>query len=217
MKFRAPAPPSAQPRALHVAPPGRPGPATAEFGPHPRRPEPHRTSTQCGHVPNALREQLRRPPRPEPDWTDERLAYARDQLAAATSSARHRRTTAGHAAGREHAAEIDIAHRVRAIEQSGGAAALYSQALDADAITDVTSNVAALNGVLATDLIRADDTQAASAQMANSSRQARPRSPMSERCWHAGPRPWPSNRGLLSPSNAPLSPPRTRGWPIWRP
>ena len=63
-------------------------------------------------------------------------------------------------------AAVDIAHRVRAIEQSGGAAALFTQALDADAITDVASNVAALNGVLATDVVRASDAAAASAQMA---------------------------------------------------
>lgn len=114
---------------------------------------------------DALREQLA-DLRDRADWTDERLAYARDQLAAATSSAVTADQQLATLQGANTAAQIDIAHRVRAIEQSGGAAALYSQALDADAITDVTSNVAALNGVLATDLIRAADTQTASVQMA---------------------------------------------------
>ena len=100
------------------------------------------------------------------EWTEERLANAREQLAAAAS---HEITADEQLAtlqGVSTAADIDIAHRVRAIEQSGGAAALYTQALDADAITDVTSNVAALNGVLATDLVRASDADVARDQIA---------------------------------------------------
>jgi cell wall-associated NlpC family hydrolase len=101
------------------------------------------------------------------EWTEERLADARAQLAAAAS---HEITVDQQLAllqGESGDAEIDIAHRVRAIEQSGGAAALYTQALDAAAITDVTSNVAALNGVLATDLVRASDAEVARDQMAS--------------------------------------------------
>lgn len=99
------------------------------------------------------------------EWTEERLAYARDQLAAATSSAITADDQLAELQGTSSDAEIDIAHRVRAIEQSGGAAALFTQAIDADAITDVTSNVAALNGVLATDLVRAADAATARDQM----------------------------------------------------
>ncbi|MEO8106454.1 MAG: NlpC/P60 family protein [Actinomycetes bacterium] len=100
-------------------------------------------------------------------WTDERLAYARDQLAAATSNSITADEQLATLQGTSSAAESDIAHRVRAIEQSGGAAALFTQAIDADAITDVTSNVAALNGVLDTDLVRAADAHTARDQMAD--------------------------------------------------
>ena len=99
------------------------------------------------------------------DWTEERLAYARDQLAATTSKAVTADQQLATLQGASSTAAVDIAHRVRAIEQSGGAAALFTQALDADALTDVASNVAALNGVLATDVVRASDAAAASAQM----------------------------------------------------
>jgi cell wall-associated NlpC family hydrolase len=100
------------------------------------------------------------------DWTAERLADARNQLAAATTSAVSADQQLATLQGASSTAEIDIAHRVRAIEQSGGAAALFSQALEADQLADVTSNVAALNGVLTTDLVRADDFETATAQMA---------------------------------------------------
>jgi cell wall-associated NlpC family hydrolase len=113
----------------------------------------------------ALREQLA-DLRDRADWTEERLAYARDQLAEATSTAVTADQQLATLQSVNNNAQIEIAHRVRAIEQSGGAAALFSQALDADALTDVASNVAALDGVLATDLVRADDAQTASAQMA---------------------------------------------------
>ena len=99
-------------------------------------------------------------------WTDERLADARDQLAAAASAAITADQQLATLQGATADADLDLAHRVRAIEQSGGAAALFSQAIDADAITDIASNVAALNGVLATDLVRADDAEAARDQMA---------------------------------------------------
>jgi cell wall-associated NlpC family hydrolase len=99
-------------------------------------------------------------------WTDERLADARDQLAAATSAAITADAQLAELQGSSTDADLDLARRVRAIEQSGGAAALFSQAIDADAITDITSNVAALNGVLATDLVRAADAEAARGQMA---------------------------------------------------
>ncbi len=99
-------------------------------------------------------------------WTEERLAHARDQLAVATSSAITVDEQLDALNGASTDAQIDIAHRVRAIEQSGGAAALYSQALDAAALTDVTSNVASLNAVLSTDVVRAADAATASQQMA---------------------------------------------------
>ncbi len=114
---------------------------------------------------DALRAQLN-DLRARAEWTEERLANARAQLAAAAT---HEITADEQLAtlqGVSTAAEIEIAHRVRAIEQSGGAAALYSQALDASAITDVTSNVAALNGVLATDVVRASDADIARDQIA---------------------------------------------------
>lgn len=100
------------------------------------------------------------------EWTAERLAYARGQLAAATSTAVSADEQLAVLQGADNAAELDIAQRVRAIEQSGGAAALYSQAIDADALSDVASNVAALSGVLSTDITRALDAATASAQMA---------------------------------------------------
>ena len=114
----------------------------------------------------ALRHQLQ-DLRDRAAWTEERLAYARNQLAAAASNAITADEQLSTLQGTSVDAETDIAHRVRAIEQSGGAAALFTQALDADAITDVTSNVAALNGVLATDLVRASDAEVARDQMAD--------------------------------------------------
>ena len=99
-------------------------------------------------------------------WTEERLAYARDQLAAATTSAVTADEQLDTLNGYSTQAGIDLAHRVRAIEQSGGAAALYTQALDADALADVTSNVAALHAVLSTDVVNAADAADARSEMA---------------------------------------------------
>lgn len=113
----------------------------------------------------ALRRQLQAL-RDRAAWTEERLAYARDQLAAAASNSITADAQLATLQGASVDADVDIAHRVRAIEQSGGAAALFTQALDADALTDVTSNVAALNGVLATDLVRSADAEIARDQMA---------------------------------------------------
>ena len=91
----------------------------------------------------------------------ERLAYARDQMSAATSSELTAEEQLASLEGVSDDAAVDLANRVRAIEQSGGAVALYSQALDASAITDVTSNVAALNSVLTSDLVEAEDAATA--------------------------------------------------------
>ena len=129
--------------------------------PHDARPRLAERAGRC--APQRSCEQLRA----RADWTEERLAYARDQLAEATSNAITADEQLATLQGASVDAEGDIAHRVRAIEQSGGAAALFAQALDADAITDVTSNVAALNGVLATDVVRASDADAARDQMAD--------------------------------------------------
>lgn len=87
------------------------------------------------------------------DWTSERLAYARDRLAEATTSAITADEQLQTLQGYTTQASLDLAHRVRAIEQSGGVNALYSQALDASEITDVTSNVAALNAVLTSGIV----------------------------------------------------------------
>lgn len=95
------------------------------------------------------------------EWTRERLAQARGELARATVSVIEADQQLAELQGATTQADIDLAHRVRAIEQSGGAIALYSQALDASAITDVTSNVAALNAVLTTDIVRVDDAEQA--------------------------------------------------------
>jgi cell wall-associated NlpC family hydrolase len=100
------------------------------------------------------------------EWTEERLAYARGRLDAATSTAVTADEQLDTLTGYSTQADLDLAHRVRAIEQSGGAAALYTQALDADEISDVTSNVAALQAVLATDIVNAADADAARQQMA---------------------------------------------------
>ena len=99
-------------------------------------------------------------------WTEERLAYARDQLTAVTTSAVTADEQLDTLSGYSTQASIDLAHRVRAIEQSGGAAALYSEALDANAITDVTSNVAALHAVLSTDIVNAANAADAHSEMA---------------------------------------------------
>jgi cell wall-associated NlpC family hydrolase len=99
-------------------------------------------------------------------WTEERLAYARDQLAAATTSAVTADEQLDTLSGYSTQASVDLARRVRAIEQSGGAAALYSEAIDADAITDVTSNVAALHAVLSTGIVKAADAADARSEMA---------------------------------------------------
>ena len=95
------------------------------------------------------------------EWTQERLAQARGELARTTVSAIEADQQLAGLQGASTQADIDLAHRVRAIEQSGGAVALYSQALDASEITDVTSNMAALNAVLTTDIVRVDDAEQA--------------------------------------------------------
>ena len=100
-------------------------------------------------------------------WAEERLAYARDQLAVATTSAVTADEQLDTLSGYRTAASVDLAHRVRAIEQSGGAAALYSEAIDADAITDVTSNVAALHAVLSTGIVNAANAADARSEMAD--------------------------------------------------
>jgi cell wall-associated NlpC family hydrolase len=100
------------------------------------------------------------------DWTQERLAYAKDQLAEATSSAITADEQLQALQGYHTQASLDLAYRVRAIEQSGGVPALYSQALDASAITDVTSNVAALNAVLTTTVMDVVDAGSAAQEQA---------------------------------------------------
>jgi cell wall-associated NlpC family hydrolase len=109
---------------------------------------------------DALRERLQRL-QGEADWTRERLAYARDRLAEATTSAITADEQLQTLQGYTTQATLDLAHRVRAIEQSGGVSALYTQALDADEITDVTSNVAALNAVLTLGIVGVADAAAA--------------------------------------------------------
>lgn len=99
-------------------------------------------------------------------WTRERLAQARDELAHATVSVIEADQQLAALQGATTQADVDLAHRVRAIEQSGGAVALFSQAIDASALVDVVSNVAALNAVLATDIVRVDDAEEAELLMA---------------------------------------------------
>lgn len=94
-------------------------------------------------------------------WTQERLAQARDELARSTVSAVEADQQLAALQGATTQADIDLAHRVRAIEQSGGAVALFSQAIDGSALVDVISNVTALNAVLTTDIVRADDAEEA--------------------------------------------------------
>jgi len=98
------------------------------------------------------------------DWTQERLADARDQLAAATNNAITAEEQLQTLRGYSTQATLDLTYRVRAIEQSGGVSALYTQALDADQITDVTSNMAALNAVLTTGIVGVADAAAAQEQ-----------------------------------------------------
>ena len=109
---------------------------------------------------DALRDRLRQL-QGEADWTRERLAYARDQLAEAATRAITADEQLQTLQGYTTQATLDLAHRVRAIEQSGGVNALYTQALDASEITDVTSNVAALDAVLTSDIAGIADAEAA--------------------------------------------------------
>jgi cell wall-associated NlpC family hydrolase len=108
----------------------------------------------------ALRQQLHQL-QGRSEWTQERLAYARNRLAAATSSAIVADEQLQTLQGYTTEASLDLAYRVRAIEQSGGVPALYSQAIDADEITDVTSNVAALDAVLTTSITKVSDAVSA--------------------------------------------------------
>jgi cell wall-associated NlpC family hydrolase len=100
------------------------------------------------------------------EWTNERLAYVRGQLAEAATRSVTAEQRLAQLQGIDAAAAADLAHRVRAIEQSGGPVALYSQALSGASITDVASNLAALNAVLGADLAVASDAQGAAAQAA---------------------------------------------------
>lgn len=94
--------------------------------------------------------------RAKEDWTNERLAYAQQQLAGATSQSISADQHEDNLADAAAEAAADLAHRVRAIDQSGGAAALYTEAWTGTSITDVTSNLAALNAVLGTFSTTAD-------------------------------------------------------------
>ncbi|HEX5017312.1 MAG TPA: NlpC/P60 family protein [Actinomycetes bacterium] len=114
---------------------------------------------------DALRDRLHRLDA-KADWTHERLAYAQDQLAQATTTSISADEQLQELQGYTTEADLDLLDRVKAIEQSGGTVALYSQALNADAITDVTSNVAALEAVLTTDVVNANDAAEARDQMA---------------------------------------------------
>ena len=84
------------------------------------------------------------------EWTNERLAYAREQLAAAVGSSVTVQEQLDELTGASADASAELAHRVRAIEQSGGPMALYSQALTGTSIAEVASNLAALNALLGT-------------------------------------------------------------------
>jgi cell wall-associated NlpC family hydrolase len=86
-------------------------------------------------------------------------------MAAATTSSVSADEQLQELQGQSTQAQLDLAYRVRAIEQSGGAPALYSQAIDADKLTDVTSNVAALDAVLSSDVVHVDDSATAAEQM----------------------------------------------------
>ena len=85
------------------------------------------------------------------EWTNERLAYARERLAEAAGSSIDAQQQLDALTGVSVEASADLAHRVRAIEQSGGAMVLYSEALTGSSITDVASNLASLNAILGTD------------------------------------------------------------------
>lgn len=100
------------------------------------------------------------------DWTNERLAYARSQLAAAASRSISVEQEHDELVAADQAANADLAHRVRAIDQSGGTMALYAQAWTGSSITDVTSNLAALSSVLGTLSGSAADAADAAAQAA---------------------------------------------------
>ena len=102
--------------------------------------------------------------RAKADWTNERLAYARDQLASAASRSVSAEQQLATLEAVDSDADAALAYRVRAIEQSGGTFALYSQALDGSTLTDIVSNLAALNAVLGTDLAAASDAGDAAAE-----------------------------------------------------
>jgi cell wall-associated NlpC family hydrolase len=138
-----------------------PTPRTAVGLPH-ASPDTAGQLARARHRAEQLRESLALV-RARADWTNERLAYARDQLAAAAS----RSVTADEQEAELASAEVDaataLARRVRAIEQSGGTLALYAQALGGTSLTDIISNVSALNAVLGTDsAVEAEAVTAAS-------------------------------------------------------
>ena len=95
------------------------------------------------------------------EWTNERLAYAREQLAAAVGSSVTAQQQLDALTGASVDASAELAHRVRAIEQSGGPMALYSQALTGTSIAAVASNLASLNALLGTGQAAEQDAIAA--------------------------------------------------------
>ena len=100
------------------------------------------------------------------DWTNERLAYVQGKLGDAATRSVSAEQELAVLQGVDLQASADLAHRVRAIEQSGGVMALYVEAWDGSTFGDVASNIASLDAVIGLDAdnasqATADITQAA--------------------------------------------------------
>lgn len=103
------------------------------------------------------------------DWVNERLGYARDLLAEASTRSVSAEQQFAALEQQELVTSADLVQRVRAIEQSGGPMALYSQVWTGASITEVAGNLAALEAVLGDDAAAAassldEATQAAALQ-----------------------------------------------------
>jgi cell wall-associated NlpC family hydrolase len=85
------------------------------------------------------------------DWTNERLAYVQGMLADAATRSVSAEQELAVLQGVDLQASADLAHRVRAIEQSGGVMALYAEAWDGSTFGDVASNIASLDAVIGLD------------------------------------------------------------------
>ncbi len=94
------------------------------------------------------------------DAAEERLAYVRDLLAAASTRAITTEQELAQLTEQTTSIGDNATERVRALYMSGGAPALYSTLLDGDDISDVLSRVTTVQDVLRGDDTALDDSRA---------------------------------------------------------